>query len=1746
MANFCLNVNNFSEEHKKALETLINVVKDYGFTEAAARIKVFSYIEELSEKYFIKEANKYDTEKAVEQIMQDIAKLSKPEKIGKKIISDIIDLKPVNNLNTVQTIISPKPFISNNEKKIESKTLYITRPKRDGSYNSAYSDYLAFKNEDKENIIQYNSKDGVDNFILKIKELMLSGKYTNLKIASDLGSFDPNFYKAIMSKEFENKAFPTKEEISENITKLRLTSIGYKPKGVLYSIIKGQNSEGLLRERKVYFYSMQHKMLWESMCRIRDRKFNKQQVQESYDRMFKGEPNLTNRDVDRMNYFIYQLETLQEPKDELDYYESGYDENGNFLESTQLKISNIRKEFINYKGYNKGQKQYLERVLKYELSRYTNPGDKLNDSYKTMLIHAITKDKAALQSLKLTGYNKLLYGNTENFHTIILTKLRDIVRMDSNYAQYKYTSIDTDPEQPLNTLNTLAFKIANLKAVPKYDFPTNIHFENQSKLTETYSAKEIADLVEATAARIDFWLSSLQGDDPRAYAYRKSYFTAIKEGKIKAVLGDIAKEEEQQVLENLTDSFINQKLHNYKNYTPEMWIQDLGGLEAFMQLVYKYDLGPNSLRYPIEKLIMDKNERDLIAKRRESVLQRMTPDLFKEIFQMAINKSISLSNFVIDRNYEDFSIEESESEEIEDIEESGWADPGINKPAFITKTSSTVSQEVKSFLSCIKVYNADGTISVDITGFPKLLSFTSAYGKIQEICGNILITTHEDIINELKKHYDTEPWLKQVVLMIEKDSKMAAKFVAAFNVDFIPSVGISRKGEVSLNLKAGAISLKDNWINEIQSGNYDWNSVIFDSNGIINADKVKTVPTLIPRDDIASRLYMVGIKNIPLELLNNLNDYQKKYIEKQINLILVACSKIDKDSANNIIRQASTIYNNIASFLYTYLHVESADASYNVQKNGKIVQQFSYVYNNYLSRISQKIKQLFKTPFTERIKVMENADFISKNPYNFLEDFPIFLYISSVENNEEDVGSIKSITTIEDKEISSVVNEDDYIKSAFYQYIKAMNTVENSNSNSMYYFLPPLSDSGNLLAIKLPIIWNTDNVYYESNSLKKSNEDNPNAVTGKQLLQDLIIHNIFREFCRIKDVSNNKTVLNKVKGYETAGKHFHKLPALDSYINELLTINNNIDVIQRLQEILFNEKDGIITKMTSSFVEKLNTIYKTEIERGKLNDSEFEEFYLNNLLAQWNINDILFTDMAFFKYNGVSSTADFIKRIKGVFGRTTKGDIAQLDNPNCRMAYVKFGIRKKHPMQKYATEILKNSSIANTAEAKVIEKIWQDKIEGADGQGFMTAKGLRAWGKLYGYDSEYIEGFLERAKNQQLTAEDYNFVFSIKKPYVYSQVTDQTSKTQIPTIVKNSLALLIPGLTPPNTIYDALMQFAEEHDLDQIQLDSAVKIGGYNIFDVDSMMEDIPEIGGGNKLFKRMQEAKEKMDNESGLDSIHEIPYEDFGEQTRTETQHDKIKLGIQVMKVMFSDIKNEQAVAAKFNGKDLNGTEYKNVYLSALAAKLNLNYSKVAGIFAQSNTLEHALKSLAISSGKFTMNDLQDIDLSDENVLLGALAPTHLNKYYTLVRGLAKHIAEINVPGKTMIQMSGVAYDEDLHIVFEDVATGTEIISNEANIGTLKDLLKEGKLRIKHIDAYCGVYNNDLYTYLINSETGLIDEEKVNNLPTDVKEFMAYRVPTEGNCSVFPCKIKKFLNRYAGDAIVLPKEIVLLTGSDF
>jgi hypothetical protein len=46
--------------------------------------------------------------------------------------------------------------------------------------------------------------------------------------------------------------------------------------------------------------------------------------------------------------------------------------------------------------------------------------------------------------------------------------------------------------------------------------------------------------------------------------------------------------------------------------------------------------------------------------------------------------------------------------------------------------------------------------------------------------------------------------------------------------------------------------------------------------------------------------------------------------------------------------------------------------------------------------------------------------------------------------------------------------------------------------------------------------------------------------------------------------------------------------------------------------------------------------------------------------------------------------------------------------------------------------------------------------------------------------------------------------------------------------------------------------------------------------------------------------------------------------------------------------------------------------------------------------------------------------------------------------------------------------------------------------------------------------------------------------------DLVAYRIPTEDKYSIIPCKIVGFVPREAGEVIIMPDEITLLTGSDF
>lgn len=94
------------------------------------------------------------------------------------------------------------------------------------------------------------------------------------------------------------------------------------------------------------------------------------------------------------------------------------------------------------------------------------------------------------------------------------------------------------------------------------------------------------------------------------------------------------------------------------------------------------------------------------------------------------------------------------------------------------------------------------------------------------------------------------------------------------------------------------------------------------------------------------------------------------------------------------------------------------------------------------------------------------------------------------------------------------------------------------------------------------------------------------------------------------------------------------------------------------------------------------------------------------------------------------------------------------------------------------------------------------------------------------------------------------------------------------------------------------------------------------------------------------------------------------------------------------------------------------------------------------------------------------------------------------------------------------------------------------------EDYCKENQGDLAYYEAYAPIWSQKLLDYFADSK-GHISTEVIDMLSDKLLKMISYRIPTEDKYSVFPIKIVGFLPREAGDAIMLPNDITLLTGSD-
>ena len=92
---------------------------------------------------------------------------------------------------------------------------------------------------------------------------------------------------------------------------------------------------------------------------------------------------------------------------------------------------------------------------------------------------------------------------------------------------------------------------------------------------------------------------------------------------------------------------------------------------------------------------------------------------------------------------------------------------------------------------------------------------------------------------------------------------------------------------------------------------------------------------------------------------------------------------------------------------------------------------------------------------------------------------------------------------------------------------------------------------------------------------------------------------------------------------------------------------------------------------------------------------------------------------------------------------------------------------------------------------------------------------------------------------------------------------------------------------------------------------------------------------------------------------------------------------------------------------------------------------------------------------------------------------------------------------------------------------------------------IKNNQGGIAYFEVFAPIFNEDIFTRFADPN-GTIDIATMEKVCPEALQMIGYRIPTEDKYSCAPIKIVGFLPREAGEGIMLPYDITLLTGSDF
>lgn len=598
-----------------------------------------------------------------------------------------------------------------------------------------------------------------------------------------------------------------------------------------------------------------------------------------------------------------------------------------------------------------------------------------------------------------------------------------------------------------------------------------------------------------------------------------------------------------------------------------------------------------------------------------------------------------------------------------------------------------------------------------------------------------------------------------------------------------------------------------------------------------------------------------------------------------------------------------------------------------------------------------------------------------------------------------------------------------------------------------------------------------------------------------------------------------------------------------------------------------------------------------------------EEYVWNDMFATINIIELTATDLAYYK-----NIEDFQKRYAQVHSpamrlnigaKDLKGRLYSSDGIE-RTIYLKDSIKSSDiiPNIEKALDdrISELSGVEKSHMVMMRDLILQsfEEVNVADAQGYSSPTSYRKKLGMMGRWTTEMEEAYDRIIEGNYNVNDLGVLWQPFKPFVYSQIRKPSgasamSELKVPVHNKNSEYLLfladaiMKGNKQTNKLV-AIFDFMEDsaydgrvskngkvikkgvyngRGIDTVQFESAVNSGSMGSIDLNNIdkYEDIKEALNNAVFYDRT--TKEYNDQ-----YVHSISFEDYGIQQEVPAHlvdHQQL-MGSQIRILGISDI--TPGTTFEVGGESISDEELKDEYQNLIAENIRDSFNKLIKDFKLKGTRKErneALSSLLITTmlndQRYGSDLLRACHLNSEGEFVIPINdPIQSIRVQQLLNSIIKtRINKQKVQGGPAVQASSFGLSKDLNIRFRDkngniLDTLEEFASKkrkskEEVYESYRKYLNKNQYSIAYFECYMPIPSKSLEKALTKEDGTLMDiEEAVSRgiMTEDMRKAIGYRIPTEDKYSMAPLYIKGFLPKAAGEAIMLPKEITTLSGSDF